>query len=111
MHTRTRAHARTHARTRPAAAAPPSRLRCSYEEAASQGIIAGLNAGLAALGRGPFQLGRTDAFVGVLIDDLTSLGADEPYRMFTSRSEYRLSLRAVRAAACTDADAAVLRQG
>ena len=65
-----------------------------YEEAGAQGIIAGINAGLAAAGRAPFILRRTDALTGVLIDDLTTLGTREPYRMFTSRAEYRLSLRA-----------------
>lgn len=64
-----------------------------YEEAAAQGIIAGLNAGLQVSGREPFVLDRADAFIGVLIDDLVSLGTSEPYRMFTSRSEYRLLLR------------------
>lgn len=64
-----------------------------YEEAAAQGIIAGMNAGLQVVGREPFVLDRADAFVGVLIDDLVSLGTSEPYRMFTSRSEYRLLLR------------------
>jgi len=66
-----------------------------YEEAAAQGIVAGANAALFALkakGVG-FILDRTEAFIGVLIDDITTLGADEPYRMFTARSEYRLSLR------------------
>lgn len=66
---------------------------CRYEEAAAQGIIAGANAGLRALGRPPLVLRRTDAFIGVLIDDLTTLGTREPYRMFTSRAEFRLSLR------------------
>jgi len=65
-----------------------------YEEAGAQGIVAGINAGLAAAGRPPLVLRRTDALTGVLIDDLTSLGTREPYRMFTSRAEYRLSLRA-----------------
>ncbi|KAL0585250.1 hypothetical protein ABG067_004954 [Albugo candida] len=64
-----------------------------YEEAAAQGIIAGLNAGLTSKDLPPFTLDRADAFIGVLIDDLTSLGTKEPYRMFTSRSEYRLLLR------------------
>lgn len=64
-----------------------------YEEAAAQGIVAGLNAGLAAQGKPPLVLDRADAFIGVLIDDLVSLGTTEPYRMFTSRSEYRLLLR------------------
>ncbi|KAJ0395873.1 hypothetical protein ATCC90586_001225 [Pythium insidiosum] len=64
-----------------------------YEEAAAQGIIAGMNAGLATQHKAPFVLDRADAFIGVLIDDLVSLGTNEPYRMFTSRSEYRLLLR------------------
>lgn len=64
-----------------------------YEEAAAQGIVAGMNAGLSAVGKAPFILDRADAFIGVLIDDLVSLGTNEPYRMFTSRSEYRLLLR------------------
>lgn len=64
-----------------------------YEEAAAQGIVAGLNAGLAAQDKPAFVLDRADAFIGVLIDDLVSLGTNEPYRMFTSRSEYRLLLR------------------
>lgn len=65
-----------------------------YEEAAAQGLVAGANAGLAAVGRPPFILDRTQAFIGVLIDDLVSTGVTEPYRMFSSRSEYRLTLRA-----------------
>lgn len=65
-----------------------------YEEAAAQGIVAGMNAGLSAMGRDPLVLDRADAFTGVLIDDLISLGTTEPYRMFTSRSEFRLLLRA-----------------
>ncbi|KAG0184980.1 Mitochondrial Translation Optimization [Apophysomyces sp. BC1034] len=65
-----------------------------YEEAAAQGVIAGINAGLSALGRAPFTLDRSDAYIGVLIDDLITKGVEEPYRVFTSRSEYRLLLRA-----------------
>ena len=64
-----------------------------YEEAASQGLIAGLNAARLAGGLGPFTLGREQAFIGVLVDDLTTCGVTEPYRMFTSRSEFRLTLR------------------
>ncbi|KAI9268882.1 glucose inhibited division protein A-domain-containing protein [Phascolomyces articulosus] len=64
-----------------------------YEEAAAQGIIAGINAGLSSLGREPFILDRSDAYIGVLIDDLVTKGVEEPYRVFTSRSEYRLLLR------------------
>jgi len=64
-----------------------------YEEAAGQGLVAGLNAALAAAGSPPFIIDRADAYIGVMIDDLITLGTTEPYRMFTSRSEYRLSLR------------------
>jgi tRNA uridine 5-carboxymethylaminomethyl modification enzyme len=64
-----------------------------YEEAASQGLIAGINAHLKLVEKEPFILRRSDAYIGVLIDDLITKGVDEPYRMFTSRAEYRILLR------------------
>lgn len=65
-----------------------------YEEAAAQGLMAGSNAALSSMGRDPFLLDRSQAYIGVMIDDLITKGVTEPYRMFTSRAEYRLLLRA-----------------
>jgi tRNA uridine 5-carboxymethylaminomethyl modification enzyme len=64
-----------------------------YEEAGCQGIMAGINAGLRAQGKAPITIGRTQGYAGIMIDDLVSKGVDEPYRMFTSRAEFRLHLR------------------
>ncbi|PSN70984.1 glucose-inhibited division protein A subfamily [Corynespora cassiicola Philippines] len=65
-----------------------------YEEATGQGVIAGINAGLASQGKAPMVLTRADGYIGIMIDDLITKGVSEPYRMFTSRSEYRMSARA-----------------
>jgi tRNA uridine 5-carboxymethylaminomethyl modification enzyme len=65
-----------------------------YEEAAAQGVVAGINAGRAAQGKSQMQLDRSDGYIGIMIDDLVTKGVSEPYRMFTARSEYRMSARA-----------------
>lgn len=65
-----------------------------YEEAAAQGLVAGLNAALQAMDRDPISFSRSDSYIGVMVDDLTTRGVSEPYRMFTSRAEFRLTLRA-----------------
>jgi tRNA uridine 5-carboxymethylaminomethyl modification enzyme len=65
-----------------------------YEEAAAQGILAGINAALTSLGKPAFTMSRADSYIGIMIDDLVTKGVSEPYRMFTSRSEYRMSARA-----------------
>jgi tRNA uridine 5-carboxymethylaminomethyl modification enzyme len=65
-----------------------------YEEAAAQGVVAGINAALSIAGKESFVFTRADSYIGVMIDDLITYGATEPYRMFTSRAEYRLSIRA-----------------